>query len=118
MPGQRVSAIEPEQRRLVVRTVGLQGTDHANVVDTFSKLRKDLTNLDAALAEFMKLKRRFEKRAGLALGLQIAARYRLAVILRKHGLGIPGIYLRNSPVEEQVDHMLSFGGKVRRLRRQ
>ena len=82
------------------------------------RLGEQLADLDAALAVLRELERRAHGRAGLALGAQIAAGQRLAVILVQQRLGIERVDLRRPAVHEQVHDLLGLAGKVRRLGRQ
>jgi hypothetical protein len=72
MPGQRAAAVHAEERRLVIRPVGVQRTDHANIINARVELGKDLAHLDAALPAGFKAEWGFQQVAGLALRLQIA----------------------------------------------
>ena len=79
-------------------------------------VRKELADLDAALAVLLELERRREGRAGLALG---AAGCRVGSALPAYfcqrRLGIERIDVRRAAVHEQVDDALGLGGKLRRL---
>ena len=50
----RVAAIHQQQRRLVVGHVGVHGADHAQVIGAGRQMRKDVADLDAALAVLLK----------------------------------------------------------------
>src|SRR5882724_2706981 len=72
MAGQWTAAVHAEKRRLVIRPVGVQRTDHADVIDARVELGKYLAHLDAALPVTLEAERGFQQVAGLALRLQIA----------------------------------------------
>ena len=102
----------------MVRHVGVHRADDADVVDARGGMREQLAHLDAALAVALKLERRREGGAGLALGRQVGRRQRLAGELVEHRLGVKGIDVRWPTVHEQMDDALGLTGKMRRLGRQ
>ena len=77
------AAIHQQQRRLVVRHVGVHRADDADVVDAFGDVGKDLADFDAALAVFLKFERRGKRGAGLAFGSEVFDRQQFAGIFRR-----------------------------------
>ena len=67
------------------------------------------------LPYLLELERRPHQVAGLALGLQLAGRHGLAVVLVQHRLGIERVHLRQAAVQEEEDYVLGFGREVRGL---
>src|SRR5467141_2643575 len=99
----------------MVRAVRVHGADYTEIVGAFAEVRENLADLRAALAELLELEWGLEQVAGLALRSQIGRRHRLAVILGEHRLGIEGVDLAGTAVEEQENHTLSLRGEMRRL---
>ena len=63
-----LAAVHQQQRRLVVRHVGVHRADDADVVDVLGGVREQLADLEPALAVLLELERRGERGPGLALG--------------------------------------------------
>ena len=115
MPRQPAAAVHHEQRRLVERHVGVHRLDDAQVVGVAGKALEDLADLETALAMWFELERRAHQRARLALGLEIAARIRFAIVLCQHGLVVKAVDVGRAAVEKQVDDVLRLGREVWRL---
>ena len=80
---------------------------------------EDLADLDAALAVLLEPERRPEARCrSCARCVRFPLGQRLACVLVQERLGVEGIDLRRSAVQEDVDDVLGLGGEVRRPRRQ
>ena len=99
----------------MVGPVRIHGTDHAAIVDAGADFRKDIADLNAALAVLLEAEGRFQQVAGLALGLQIAGGHGLAVVLIEHRLGVEGIHLRGAAVQKKEDDAFRFGREVGRF---
>ena len=112
----RIAAIHQQQRRLVIRHIRVHRANHRDVVDVLGDVRKQFAHLDAALAVLLELERRLKRRAGVALGLQIVHRQRLAVQFGQRRLRIERIHVRRSAIREDVNDALGLGRKVRRFR--
>src|SRR5260370_37812897 len=93
--------------------VGVQGADHADIVDAPAEVRKNLADLDAAPSEFLELEGRLQQVAGLTLGLEIGRGHGLAVVLGEHGLGIEWVHLAGAAVKVQEYDALGVGSEER-----
>ncbi len=113
-----IAAIQQQQRRLVIRHVGVHRADDADVVDALRGLRENLAHFDPALPVFFEVVRRLVSRAGFPLGLQMLQRDALPVHRRELRFRVKGVHVRRSAVHEQVDDALRFAGKMRRARRE
>ena len=114
-----VAAVHQQQRRLVVRHVGVHRADDADVVDaTRRRAAKMLADFDAALAVLLELERRGKRGAGLALGRQVADRQRLAGVLVERGLGSNVSTCDGPPFMNRWMTRLALAGKCGRLRRE
>lgn len=98
----------------MVRHIGVHRSNHAHVVDHFTDMRKQLTDLDATLAVFFEFKGRSIRSTRLPLRSQII-RNGLPMKLVESWLGIKRVNLRRPTVHEQVDYRLSLGLKMRLL---
>lgn len=99
----------------MVGDVGVHRANHAQVVGVLGDARKQLADLDAALAVLLERKRRAKGRAGLALGREVQ-RNGFPVELSELGLRVERIDLRRAAVHEQEDHALGLRGQGRFLR--
>ena len=75
-------------------------------------MRPQLAEVETALAVLLELERRLHQHAGAALGLDLLARQRLAVVLVEHRLGIEAVDLRHATVHEQKDDLPGPGREV------
>ena len=75
---------------------------------------EDLADFDAALAVLAEAEGRGEQVAGLAFGLEITRGQGLAGVFRQCRLGVEGVHLRGSAIEEEEDDAFGAGGEVRR----
>jgi hypothetical protein len=94
--------------------LGLYRPDHANVVDAFADLGKNVADFDSALPVLLKSERGAHQVPGLGFGHERSAGHRLAIVLGQHRLGIERIHLGDSAVHEQEDHVFCLGGEVSR----
>ena len=115
MAREPAAAVHHEQRRLVKRHIGVHRLDDAQIVGVACEVAEDLADLEAALAVRLELERGAHQRARLALGLEVAAGIRFAVVLREHRLVVEAIDVRRAAVEKQVDDVLRLGREVWRL---
>src|SRR5687768_3825298 len=114
MAGKHMSGVQHQQRWLVVRPLHMHRTNDTQVVCMFAQRRENLADLQTRLAEPPELERRLEKIAGLALRLQIPTWCKRTVVLGEHRLGIEGIHLRWTAIQEKEDDVLRFRRKMRR----
>ncbi len=114
-PRLQVTAVHQEHSRGVVGNVCEHGPDHANVVDVFSHLGKEFADFNPALPVLFETERRSHEIAGLAFGLDVFPRHRLAVMFRQQRLGIEGVNGRKTAIHEKKDDALDFGGEMSRL---
>ena len=96
----------------MIRTVGVQRTNHADIVDFLSEERKNFTHLYSALATSVEFKWAAEKITGFSFRLKVPARHWFPVVLVQHWLRVKRVYLGRASVEEQVNNLLGFRGKV------
>ena len=101
----------------MIRHLGLHRTDQAEVIGQRADLRKQITDFEPALAILLKLERRRKGRPGLALGLDVFARQRLARVFLQRRLGIERVHVRWPAVEEEMHHAFGLAGKMRRFGR-
>ena len=99
----------------MVRDVRVHRTDHAKIVSTGAQVRKDFTDLKAALPMLIEPKGGFHQPSGLPLGLQIGSGRSLAIVLGKGWFGVERIDLRGATVHKQVDDPLGSRWKHRLL---
>ena len=92
------AAVHHEQRRFVIRDVGIHGANHAAIVNALTQFGENLADFDAALAAAMKLERRAEEAAGFAFGFEVAGGHGLAAVLLEQRFGVEGIHLRRAAV--------------------
>ena len=110
-----VARVHHQQRRLVIRVVGVQRAEHADVVDAAGDVREEVGDLDAALAARPRRERRGHELAASCGGPVIdRGRRGLAGVLLQGRLGVEGVDVRRPAVHEQEDHPLRPRGEVRR----
>jgi hypothetical protein len=102
----------------MVRDVRVHRTDHAKIVRTGAQVRKDFTDLQAALPMLIEPKGGFHQTPSLPLGLEIGSGRSLAIVLGKGRFGVERIDLRGATVHEQVDDPFGSRWKHRLLRSQ
>src|SRR5579862_7142563 len=110
--GLRVTGVHHEHRGLVVRNVGVDRANEADVVGAFADVRKELADFDAALSVLLECERRLQERAGLSLSRHFAAGQRLAVVFLEHRLVIEAVDLRQAAVHVEKDHALGARGMI------
>ncbi len=102
----------------MVRVVGVERADHADVVDAAADLGVKLRDLDARLAVALEPERRGHHLPALpAAGLDRIGRV-LPLVVLQGGLGVERIDVRRPAVHEQEDQALGPRREVRRVRRQ
>ena len=101
-----VPRVHHEQRRLVIRDVGVHRSDHADVVRAFSHVGEEFAHFEPRLSVTLEAEGRLHQRAGSPFRLDLSRRQRLAVVLLEGGFGIEGVDLRDAAVHEQEDHVL------------
>ncbi len=113
-----VAAVHQHERRLVIRHLRLHRANDAQIVRVPRRLLKQAADLQAAVPVSLEFKRRRHRRPRFALGFQILHRQRLAVVAREHRLGVEGIDVGGTAVEEEVNDALGAGRKVGAARRE
>ncbi len=88
----------------------------AYLVNAFAEVREELTDLQPALAVFAELERRAQEPGVLIVLFGEFRGNRLTVILGQHWLGIEGIDVGRSAVQEQKNDVLGLGREMGRLR--
>ena len=88
-----MAGVHHQHRRLVIRDVGADGSDPADVVGALAHVREQLAHVHATAAVLLERERRTHQRAGLPLGRNRSAGERLAVILVEHRLRIEAVHL-------------------------
>jgi hypothetical protein len=88
----------------MVGDLGIDGAHPADIVGHFTQMRPKLADVHSALPVLLELERRLHQFAGSALGFDVSAGKRLAVILLERGLRIEAIDGGASSVHEQEDH--------------
>ncbi len=98
----------------MVGHVCLHGADHRDVVDARSDMGKNLTGFYPAPSVALKREGRPHHGPGSALGDQMHALGKfLAVVFVECRFWVEGIHVGRTAVQEQVNHALGLGGKVR-----
>ena len=100
------AGVHHQAGRLVIRDIGVDRADPADVVGDFAEVRPEFADVHAALPVLLELERRLHQFAGAAFGLDGAAGQRLAVVLLEHRLGIEAIDGGAAAVHEQEDDAL------------
>lgn len=96
----------------MVRQIGIHRSNDAHIIDLLANVRKNLADLNAAFTILPEGKRRSHRHARDAFGDQVGRVERLFMPPREFWLGIKGIDVRGSAVEENVDHSFGPRGKV------
>src|SRR5687767_3928649 len=102
----------------MVWAIGIHGPNDADVIDSFSQVRKNIAHLNSALAILLKTERRLHQIAGTTFCLRIPSRRWFAVILVEHWLWIKGVNVRRPAGQEQVNDMLCLRREMRSWRQQ
>ena len=87
-------------------------TDDGELVGVAGEVGKEIADRHAALTVPGEGERRGKGNAGLAFGLEVVIRERLAAAGLKLRLRIERVDLRHAAVQEHVDHPLRPGGEV------
>ena len=96
----------------MIRHIGIHRADHAQIIGKRGQFGKQLAHFQAALAVLRELERRFEARAGRALGFE-HIRQRFAVVFVQHRLRVEGIDLRRAAIHEEMHHAFRLRLKMR-----
>jgi hypothetical protein len=107
-----VAGVHHQHRRLVIRDVGVDRSDEADVVGALADVREELADVHPDVPVFLERERRPHQRASLALGGDGAARQRLPVVLVEHRLRIEAVHLREAAVHEQKNDALGARGVI------
>jgi hypothetical protein len=97
----------------MIRIVGVQRADDANVVNALAQLRQQLTDRQAALAAGLERIGNGHQAAGGILGAKLHFGGPLARVLVQLRLGIEQVGLERAAVHEKLDHALGARGKMR-----
>ena len=95
----------------MIRHIGLHGSNHGDIIDASSHMRKEVTDLDPTLPMMLEFKRRCKSSARLTFGAQILRRQHLPGIAVKLWLGIKAVHVRRPTIHEEMDHSLCLAGK-------
>ena len=102
------------------------GADHRQIVRVACQVLEQVRDFDARLASLLErasgghqlcFRSPDELQAQISL-LQKARRQRLPIEAVQGGLGIEGVHLTRTALQEDEDHTFGFRGKMRRLGRQ
>ncbi len=110
----RFAAVHQQQRRLVIRHVGMHRTDDAQVVDRLGQVREDFADFDPATARLVEFVGRGKRGAGGPFGRQMHGD-RLAGVFRERRLGVERVNMGCAAIEEQMNHPFRFGRQRRVL---
>ncbi len=95
---------------------GVDGADHAEVIDAFGEMRIELRDFRPRLPVFVELVRRGHEIAGVAeedIDRSLVS-HRLTVMPRQLRFRVESIDLAHSSIHEEEDDRLCLGGKMRR----
>jgi hypothetical protein len=109
----RHSEIETEQRGSMVWAICDHGPNDTDVIDSFSQVRKNVTDFNPALPVLFELERRLHQIASTAFRLGIATRSWLPVILVQHRFWIEGVDVRRTARHEQINDVFGLWREVR-----
>ncbi len=110
-----VATVHEEERGLVIRHVGVHGTDHAEIVRHGPDVRKQFGDLQAALAIVPELEWRLPGGPGGTLGPEHLGQF-LAVQPGEFRFGIEGVEVRRSAIHEEVNDVPGLAGELGRSR--
>jgi hypothetical protein len=89
----------------------MRGTHYAKLIDNPSHVGEQVADRDAALSAWLEWKRRCQQL--LRFSLSVSAWHQLPVVLGERRLGIEGVHMGGSAVQEQEDDVLGPGGEMR-----
>ena len=113
--GLDVARVHLQQRRLVVRHVGLHRANDAAIVNYPPEVRQRLAHFNAAPAAGMEFVRRRHKARAFALLVEFAGGL-LAFVFVQRGLGIERVNLRRSAVQKEENDPFGARREMRRPR--
>ncbi len=95
-----------QQRRFMIRNIGMHRTDHTKVIRAAAKVWKQFADFKPRLTMFVKTKRRFHQSARFSLRLFFRSGRPLPIVLRQLRLGIKRIDLARPAIHEQMNDPL------------
>ena len=90
------SGVHHEERRLMIRDIGVHGANDTDVVNAFGDLWKNLADRNPGLSRTLELEGRFKKPTGLSLGFAIGSRRPLPMVFFQRRFGIKSITIKVS----------------------
>ncbi len=115
----RVAAVHQQQRRFVVRHVGVHRADDGDVVDRFGDVAEQISLTSMPLSPYFWNLKGDGNAAPVGRSVcRLSTGSSLPGILRQRRLGIERVDVRRSAVHEQMNDVLGLGRKMRRFRQQ